>query len=65
MTGGLELNLSQPLGETRCESECVAVRESKSRPNAGIVTWAQRAFNQREELVCELTRTALILKKPA
>ena len=52
-------------GDTlRCESECVALRESKSRPNAGIVTWAQRAFNQRDELVCELTRTALILKKP-
>ena len=53
-------------GDTlRSESECIAVRESKSRPNAGIVTWAQRAFNQRDELVCELTRTALILKKPA
>jgi acyl dehydratase len=47
-----------------CESECVAVRESKSRPNAGIVTWALRAFNQRNELVCEMTRTALLQKKP-
>ena len=53
-------------GDTiHCESECVALRESKSRPNAGIVTWKQRAFNQRDEIVCELTRTALILKKPA
>ena len=52
-------------GDTlRCESECIAVRTSKSRPNAGIVTWALRAFNQRNELVCEMTRTALILKKP-
>jgi len=52
-------------GDTlRCESECVAVRESKSRPNAGIVTWALRAFNQRNELVCEMTRTALLQKKP-
>jgi acyl dehydratase len=52
-------------GDTlRCESECVDLRESKSRPNAGIVTWAHRAFNQRDELVCEMTRTALILKKP-
>ena len=41
------------------------LRESKSRPNAGIVTWAMRAFNQRDELVCECTRTALLLKKPA
>ena len=28
------------------------VRESKSRPNAGIVTWEHRSFNQRGELVC-------------
>jgi acyl dehydratase len=52
-------------GDTlRSESECIAVRESKSRPNAGIVTWAHRSFNQRNELVCECTRTALLLKKP-
>ena len=54
------------IGDTlRSESECIAVRESKSRPNAGIVTWAHRSFNQRDELVCECTRTALLLKKPA
>jgi len=52
-------------GDTlRSETECIAVRESKSRPNAGIVTWAHRSFNQRDELVCECTRTALLLKKP-
>ena len=51
-------------GDTlRCESECIDLRESNSRPNAGIVTWAHRAFNQREELVCEMTRTAMIQKK--
>jgi acyl dehydratase len=53
------------IGDTlRSESECIAVRESKSRPNAGIVTWAHRSFNQRDELVCECTRTALLLKRP-
>ncbi len=53
-------------GDTlRSETECIAVRESKSRPNAGIVTWAHRSFNQRGELVCECTRTALLLKTPA
>jgi acyl dehydratase len=52
-------------GDTlRSETECLAVRESKSRPNAGIVTWAHRSFNQRDVLVCECTRTALLLKKP-
>ena len=54
------------IGDTlRSESECIAVRESKSRPSAGIVTWAHRSFNQRDELVCECMRTALLLKKPA
>jgi acyl dehydratase len=52
------------VGDTlRSTSECIAVRESKSRPNAGIVTWAHRSFNQRDELVCECTRTALLLKR--
>ncbi len=53
-------------GDTlRSETECIAARESNSRPNAGIVTWAHRSFNQQDELVCECTRTALLLKKPA
>ena len=52
-------------GDTlRSESECIAVRESKSRANAGIVTWAHRSFNQRDELVCECTRSALLLRSP-
>jgi len=53
-------------GDTlRSTSECIAVRESKSRASAGIVTWAHRSFNQRDELVCECTRSALLLKSPA
>ena len=54
------------VGDTlRSESECTSVRESKSRPNAGIVTWEHRSFNQRGELVCQCSRSALLLKKPA
>jgi acyl dehydratase len=54
------------VGDTlRSESECLEVRESKSRPNAGIVTWEHRSFNQRGELVCKCSRSALIFKKPA
>ena len=53
------------VGDTlRSESECISVRESKSRPNAGIVTWAHRSFNQRDELVCECTRSALLMTRP-
>jgi acyl dehydratase len=54
------------VGDTlRSETECLEVRESKSRPNAGIVTWEHRSFNQRGELVCQCSRSALLLKKPA
>jgi acyl dehydratase len=53
------------VGDTlRSESECLEVRESKSRPSAGIVTWEHRSFNQRGELVCKCSRSALLLKKP-
>jgi acyl dehydratase len=54
------------IGDTlRSESECLAVRASGSRPDAGIVTWAHRSFNQRGEKVCECTRSALLRKKPS
>jgi acyl dehydratase len=54
------------VGDTlRSESECLEARESKSRPNAGIVTWEHRSYNQRSELVCKCTRSALLFKKPA
>ena len=54
------------VGDTlRSESECLEARQSKSRPNAGIVTWEHRSYNQRGELVCKCTRSALLLKKAA
>jgi len=63
-----EVRLPKPLflGDTlRFESEVVALRESQSRPDAGIVTWEHRAINQRGEAVCTMKRSALIRKKPA
>ena len=49
------------VGDTlRSHSECIAVRDSKSRPDAGIVTWAHRSLNQRDEIVCQCTRSALL-----
>jgi len=42
------------------ESEVLAVRESKSRPDAGIVTVKTRGFNQDGKLICEFTRTILV-----
>ena len=40
-------------------------RESKSRPDAGLVEFHHQAFNQRGELVAECTRQAFMRKKPA
>ena len=49
------------IGDTlKVETEVVDLRDSKSRPNAGIVTFRHRAFNQRGEMVCEALRTALV-----
>jgi len=49
------------LGDTlRVETEVMELRTSKSRPNAGIVTFRHRAFNQKDALVCEAPRTALV-----
>ena len=41
------------------------IRESRSRPNAGIVTFLHQGFNQRGEEVCTCTRQALMLRKAA
>ncbi|MBT2301916.1 MaoC family dehydratase [Variovorax paradoxus] len=41
------------------------IRESKSRPNAGIVTFLHQGFNQGGQEVCTCTRQALMLRKPA
>ncbi len=40
----------------------LSMRESKSRPNAGIVEFQHNAFNQRGETVATCRRTALMLK---
>jgi acyl dehydratase len=53
------------IGDTlRIESEVVALRESRSRPTAGLVTWEHRALNQRGETVCTMKRTALLHRRP-
>jgi acyl dehydratase len=53
-------------GDTiRAETKVVAVRESKSRPAQGIVTFEHLGFNQRSELVCRCRRVALMMRRPA
>ena len=54
------------LGDTlRAETEVVALKDSRSRPDAGIVTFAHRMRNQRDEIVCECLRTALLKRSAA
>jgi acyl dehydratase len=45
-------------------TEVVSSRETKSRPDAGIVEFVHKAFNQRGELVAECRRQAMMRKKP-
>jgi acyl dehydratase len=53
------------LGDTlRIETTVVAVRESQSRKEVGIVTFEHRAYNQRDEQVASCKRTAMMLKRP-
>jgi acyl dehydratase len=49
------------IGDTlRADTEVTELRASKSRPNAGIVTFKHRALNQRDEIVCQCLRMALL-----
>jgi acyl dehydratase len=53
-------------GDTiRVESEVIEARESRSRPDNGIVVFAHRGYNQRDELVMSCKRSALMLRRPA
>ena len=61
-----DIKLTHPLfaGDTlSAESEVLDKRESKSRPNAGIVSVRTRGFNQHGVVVCEFDRTMLIAKR--
>ncbi len=49
----------------RCGPKQIAdLRESQSRPTAGIVTFRHELFNQRNELVCQCLRSALVSRRP-
>lgn len=62
-----EVRFPKPLfhGDTvRVQSEVLEIRESKSRPQNGIVIFHHRAYNQRNELVASCKRSALMHRKP-
>ena len=52
------------IGDTmRATSEVMELRESKSRKDAGIVTFQHELLNQRGEVVCRCLRSALLQRK--
>lgn len=62
-----EVRFPRPLfhGDTvRVETEVIELRDSKSRPDAGIVTFLHKAYNQHGELVASCKRSGLQRKKP-
>jgi acyl dehydratase len=52
------------IGDTlRAVTEIKELRESKSRPDAGIVTFTHEMWNQRGEVVCRCERSALLKRR--
>lgn len=53
-------------GDTiRVETEIKSVRDSKSKPDRGVVEMEHRAYNQNDVLVARCLRQAMMKKRPA
>jgi acyl dehydratase len=66
--GMTDVNFPKPVfhGDTlRATTKVISVRDSKSRPNAGIVEFEHQALNQKNEVVATCRRMALMHRKPA
>lgn len=66
--GMTDVMFPKPLfaGDTiHVRTNVLSVRESKSRPTAGIVDFEHIALNQRDEIVATCKRAALMHKRPA
>ena len=63
-----DIKLPRPVfaGDTLwAESEITDKRESRSKPNVGIVSMRSRGINQRGEVVIEFKRTFMVYKRDA
>ena len=63
-----EIKFPNPVfpGDTlNVQTEILEKRDSKSRPNNGIVLFRHRAYNQEGKLVATCNRSGLMLRKPA
>ncbi len=61
-----EVRFPKPVfgGDTiRVRTEIVDKRESKSRPDNGIVFFRHYGLNQRDEVICDAHRAGLIVKR--
>jgi acyl dehydratase len=66
--GMTEVTFPHPVfhGDTiRVETEVMSLRDSKSKPDRGIVEFEHRAFNQNGVLVAKCRRQTMVLKRPA
>jgi acyl dehydratase len=66
--GMSEVTFPKPVfhGDTlRARTLVLSKRESKSRPNAGLVEFQHTALNQTDEVVATCKRMALMRKRPA
>ena len=49
------------IGDTlRARTEVAELKDSRSRPGCGIVTFRHELVNQRDEIVCQCLRMALL-----
>lgn len=66
--GMSEVRFPKPVfhGDTlRARTQVVSVRDSRSRPESGLVEFEHTALNQRDEVVATCRRTALMRRRPA
>ena len=63
-----EVRFPRPVfpGDTlHVQTRVLEMRDSRSRPDNGIVVFEHLAYNQRDELVASCRRVALMLREPA
>lgn len=54
------------IGDTiTVQTRVVDKRESRSKPDRGVVTFEHRGMNQHGDVVCSCTRGAMMMRRPA
>ncbi|MGH0028273.1 MAG: MaoC/PaaZ C-terminal domain-containing protein [Myxococcota bacterium] len=58
-------NPARPGDELTYRTECVEARASRSKPDRGLVTLADRLTNQRDETILSQRVTLMVARRPA